>query len=52
MSTLIHNIPTSLDAKVCTEIFTYIVMTFVLIGPSMDELRQEPRRRRRFPPRG
>lgn len=51
MPTLIHNVPTSLDAEVCTAgIFTYIIVVFVLVGLGMNELGTEARWRRRFPP--
>jgi len=52
LSTVIHNFPTSLDAETCTEIFTYIIVVFVLVRLSMDELGPEARRYGRFPPSG
>lgn len=53
MSRQTHNFPTSLSAEACTEIFTYIVVVFVFVKFSIDDLSPEARRRQgRFPPSG
>lgn len=46
----IHNFTTPLDAAVCTELFTYIVVVFFLVRFSLEELGPEARRRGYVPP--
>lgn len=51
MPSQIHNLPTSLDATVCTALFTYIFAVFFLVKLSIDELGPEARRRGYVPTR-
>lgn len=44
-----HTIPTSPNAVICTEIFTYIVVVFFLFKLSLDDFGQEAWRRGRLP---
>lgn len=46
----IHIFTTPLDATVCTELFTYIVVVFFLVRFSLEELGPEARRRGYVPP--
>lgn len=46
----IHALTTPLDAAVCTELFTYIIVVFFLVRFSLEELGPEARRRGYVPP--
>jgi hypothetical protein len=53
MSTLNNqDFPTSLDAEACTGIFAYLIVVYVLVSLSLNELEPEARRSGGFPPSG